>query len=402
MAAEWPDAGITVVDDDRAFGEMLAASLRLIGYERVWVETDGGEFLDRLGESRPDLVLLDLQMPGLDGLDVLQRLHELVAPEERPIVVVLTGMADERLRERALALGATDFLPKGGDQVELGLRIGNLLRLRRLQRAHADHARQLEQEVRTRTADLRATLERAQATAGHLRQQHETKDRILASVSHELRAPLSVVRALGQTLLRRGDELDRATRTDLLVRLVGAADRLERLLDDLVDVHRGRRGAIVLERQLVDVRTVVDLVVDRVDVGPRTVHIAGEQLMATIDVAKVERILENLLVNAVKHTPAGTTITITLSPLDDGGVTIVVADDGPGIAKEERERIFDLFEQGTSSADGTGIGLALVRTFVELHGGECWVDDAPGGGASFTVNLPVAMSRAGGEEFSTS
>lgn len=402
MGVEWPDAGIAIVDDEPAYADMLAASLRLLGYERVWTETDPAEFLDRVEGSTPDLLLLDLHMPGLDGLGVLQRLEAILPPEERPIVVVLTGLADESLRERAFVLGATDFLTKSGDRVEFELRVANLLRLRRLQRAHADHARQLEQEVRTRTADLRASLHRERATTGQLRQHHEAKDRILVSVSHELRAPLSVVRALAQTLQRRGDLLDPEVRADLLDRLVGAADRLERLLDDLVDVNRGRRGAIVLERHLTDVQSLIDHVVKRVDVGGRSVTIVGEPVDAAVDVAKLERIIENLVVNAVKHTPPETSITIRFSELegDEGGLELVVSDDGPGVAPEERERIFDLFEQGRPSADGSGIGLALVRTFVELHGGHCWVDAAPGGGAAFTVQIPGKASAAD-EELAT-
>ena len=122
--------------------------------------------------------------------------------------------------------------------------------------------------------------------------------------------------------------------------------------------------------------------------------IAGAPLQADIDAPKVERIVENLVVNAVRHTPAGSAIRVRLE-VEDGDLLLVVEDDGPGVADEFKEAVFETFNRGAnllSVTPGTGIGLSLVARFAALHGGRAWVEDAPGGGASFRVRLPDCVS----------
>ena len=118
-------------------------------------------------------------------------------------------------------------------------------------------------------------------------------------------------------------------------------------------------------------------------------EVHGDDVVATVDAAKLERVLENLVANAVKHTPGGTTVSVSITT-DPRGVLIGVDDDGPGIPELQKREIFDLFaREADPNAPGTGVGLALAAQFVALQGGSVWVEDNPGGGAAFRVLLPA-------------
>jgi PAS domain S-box-containing protein len=219
----------------------------------------------------------------------------------------------------------------------------------------------------------------------------ELRDSILSAVSHELRTPLTAIVGFAQTLKERS--LEPNLRTTLIENLYVQARRLEQLLADLLDLDRLRHGFVRPRFAQTDIASLVEQVVavHRDDVHP--IALRTELTHAIVDAPKVERIVDNLLVNAVRHTPPGTKIEVRVEP-KDGGVVIAVDDRGPGVAREDREAIFEVFHRGTRSdhAPGTGIGLSLVAQFAALHGGRAWVDDNPGGGASFRVFLPSTSS----------
>jgi PAS domain S-box-containing protein len=242
---------------------------------------------------------------------------------------------------------------------------------------------------------LTAALERERAAAEHLRAVDEMKTTFLQAVSHDLRTPLTTILGIALTLEHRADGLPARDLADLLHRLSGNARKLDRLLGDLLDLDRLARGTLTPRRELVDLGALVHRVVD--DAGVRDEHpvvVGAPPLQLAADAPKLERIIENLIVNAAKHTPPGTTIWVRLRAQDDG-VLLLVEDEGPGVPAQLREQIFQPFRQGRTIADhapGSGIGLALVAQFAGLHGGRAWVQDRPGGGASFRVFLPDTPS----------
>lgn len=241
---------------------------------------------------------------------------------------------------------------------------------------------------------LRNALHQERLAVEKLRSIDEMKGTFLQAVSHELRTPLTVIRGFAETLQEHGASLDEEQRARILERLTGASARLERLLVDLLDVDRLARGLVPLDCQPAQVRPLVDDVLDAVDPDGHVVTAdCDEALVVSVDGAKVERVLENLLRNAVKHTPAGTSIHVAATARA-GGLRLVVEDDGPGVPTELVERIFDPFAQGAdaqrAASPGTGIGLSLVARFAELHGGEAKVEPRPGGGTRFVVDLPGA------------
>jgi PAS domain S-box-containing protein len=215
----------------------------------------------------------------------------------------------------------------------------------------------------------------------------ELRDTILSTVSHELRTPLTSVLGFAQTLKQR--TLEPKLRTALIDNLFEQAQRLERLLADLLDLDRLRHGFVRPRFAQTDVASLAERVVAAHRTDGHPIALRTELAYAAIDALKVERIVDNLIANAVRHTPIGTEIAVRVER-GEVGVVIAVDDRGPGVAPEDRQAIFELFNRGTRSdhGTGTGIGLSLVAQLTSLHGGRVWVQENPGGGASFRVFLP--------------
>jgi PAS domain S-box-containing protein len=241
---------------------------------------------------------------------------------------------------------------------------------------------------------LRDSLEREQASSRQLRALDQMKGTFLQAVSHDLRTPLASVLGIAVTLQRHQQELDAGDAADLLQRLSKSARKMDRLLNDLLDLDRLAQPAVSPERERVDLGELVEQVVKDVSaelLEDRPVHGDVCPLPLEVDPPKVERIVENLLANAARHTQPGTPVWVRVQPRDHGAL-LVVEDAGPGVPQPLRETIFQPFRQGprpASHAPGLGVGLALVRVFAQLHGGSAWVEDRrQGPGASFQVHLP--------------
>ena len=217
----------------------------------------------------------------------------------------------------------------------------------------------------------------------------------LAAASHELRGPLNVVIGMAETMIQRHGELSVEVRLQLLQRISSSGKKMDRILTDLFEVLRAdeEEDDARVDRSPVDLQALVRRSIKTSDVlDGRTVcvHATGNVLEA--DSRMVERILDNLLSNAAKHSNPKGRIWVHVTEEADG-VTIAVDDEGPGVPPEERGRIFERFERGSGvMVSGLGIGLSVVSRFAQLHGGRAWVEDRPGGGASFRVFLPTASS----------
>jgi PAS domain S-box-containing protein len=243
------------------------------------------------------------------------------------------------------------------------------------------HTQELERDL---------TLERE--TAQRLRVVDEMKNTFLQAVSHDLRTPLAGILGLAVTLARKDLHLERDEMRDLAHRIAQNARRLDRLVTDLLDLDRLTRGIVEPLFRPTDVGALVrQFVADSELLADRDVDVKTTSIVTACDNAKIERIVENLLGNAVKHTPSTSRIWVRVEPWE-GGALIVVEDDGPGVPPDQREKIFEAFKQGETESphlSGVGVGLALVARFAELHDGGAWVEERPGGGASFRVFLPT-------------
>ena len=231
-------------------------------------------------------------------------------------------------------------------------------------------------------------------TGQRLRDIDEMKNTFLTAVSHDLRTPLAAILGLAVTLERDDLGLVAEDGKDLVKRVADNARKLDRLVTDLLDLDRLTRGILEPKRHPTDVGALVRKVVDEAEFLPdHPVTVQAESVVLSVDGAKIERIVENLLANTARHTPKGTEVWVVVRPMDDG-VTIAVEDAGPGISANLRDSVFEPFRQaGQDQGDpspGVGIGLSLVARFSELHGGRAWVEEREGGGASFRVFIPPA------------
>jgi signal transduction histidine kinase len=234
-------------------------------------------------------------------------------------------------------------------------------------------------------------MERQAAT--RLQELDDLKNTLLDVVAHDLRSPLAAIRALTSVL--RHDALtpvlSTTQRDESLAGIQASADKMRALLDDLLDLEQFASGETTLRRSPADLAAVVRAVVAEhtAELTGRRVRLHLDPVTAVVDPVKLQRIIENLVVNAVRHTPAGTAVAISLRR--DGETALICVDDsGAGVPADLREVIFARLRQAPGAdRTGLGMGLSLVQRLARLHGGRAWVEEAPSGGASFRVRLPV-------------
>jgi PAS domain S-box-containing protein len=237
---------------------------------------------------------------------------------------------------------------------------------------------------------LEHALLRERDATTRLRTADQLKNTLLNTLSHDVRNPLTSILGIA-SMLQRGDvELSDDERLELLSAIERSGRKIKQLLTDLLDLDRLEKGVLSLEREPTDVGELIDdLLLESEMLEERQVSVEASDLdPVDVDPIALGRIVDNLLVNAARHTPAGTQMWIRAETTEQG-LLLAVDDEGPGVPDERKEVIFEPFRRGDElSVPGTGVGLSLVTRFAELHGGRAWVEDRPGGGASFRVLLP--------------
>jgi signal transduction histidine kinase len=351
--------------------------LRRAGYEVVECGT-GQEALQKTRELMPDLVLLDVQLPDMSGLDVCRRIKEDAVTGILPVIQISGTFVTKDAAREALKHGADIYLTEPLEPKELETVVSVLLRLARTE------------------AGLREALARERAARAQAEEATQIKDQFLANLSHELRTPMNIIIGWSH-LLRTGplDESQRQRATDAIER---AARSQAQLIEDLLDVSRIVAGKFRLVKQDIDAGRILQLAVDSLKlVGQAkqlTIAMTCEDGDARIsgDPDRLQQVFWNLLSNAVKITPSGGRVDARLKTSPEQ-ITIEVTDTGVGIDPEFLPYVFERFRQADSTStrqhSGIGLGLAIVRHVVELHGGTVRADSAGAGkGATFTVTLP--------------
>jgi signal transduction histidine kinase len=361
---------VLIVDDSEDDVEMLQ---RFLGGEDTVIRglTDSTQAERVFDEFEPDLVLLDLHMPQPDGLEILRRIRDARSRLGFLPVLVLTGDMGRVARNNALDLGADDFLIKPLDRQEVVLRVRNLLSTRRL---HVELARA-----------------------------YRHKSEFLASMSHELRTQLSSVIGFSELLISdTTGRFDGSRRLQFLTQINSSGRYLLDLTSDILDLAKIESGQSVLRIENVQIADVVNGVTSAMEplAAKKTIRIVTDLTahgQVPADAGKLKQMLLNLVSNAVKFTPEGGCVTIAAQRLV-AAVEISVSDTGIGIAESDREHLFEEFRQVDSDVarqhHGTGLGLALTKRFVELHGGHIRLTSEVGKGSVFTLSLPLAPSAA--------
>lgn len=260
-------------------------------------------------------------------------------------------------------------------------------------------AHQLDAKVRQRTAQLEAAYRELELSHARLAELDQLKSDFLSNVSHELRTPLASIKGYVDNLLDGVAGALSPRQRHYLGRVRDNADRLGRMVSDLLDLTRIEAGRLELIPVTLDPATLVEEVAETLrpvarERGIAILVAAAGCLPVRGDHDKLHQVLTNLVSNAIKFSPAGGRVTVTATGAAGDRVRLAVSDTGPGIPPGERERVFDKFYQlarvdGGRPA-GSGLGLTIARHLTELHGGRIWVEDAPGGGACFVVALPAA------------
>ncbi|MCC7543071.1 MAG: response regulator [Deltaproteobacteria bacterium] len=359
---------ILVVDDTVENLRVLAAMLTEQGYEARPL-TNGRQALKAVEHDPPDLVLLDIQMPEMDGYEVCRRLKEQETSRDIP-VIFLTALTDTEDKVRAFAAGGVDFVTKPFRVEEILARVAAHVALRRA------------------TARLNESYEK-------LRDLEKLRDNLVHMMVHDMRSPLLLINSGIEDLRRQAADLPGDAVEDLRI-ASKAARSLVRMTDDLLDLSR-------LEAQKMPIRPArCDLVemmgVAAAELGAlepeREILVESrEPVVASCDRALIARVLDNLVSNGLKHTPASSRLRLRATAAGRR-VRAEVQDEGGGVPPEARTRIFEKFEMTQARKDSgyhsAGVGLAFCKLAVEAHGGTIGVDCPSSGGSIFWFELPVS------------
>jgi signal transduction histidine kinase len=396
---------ILLVDDQPARLLTYESILGQLGHNLVTARS-GTEALERLMGGEYAVVLLDVNMPGMDGFEVASMIHEHPRFERTPIIFITGVHISELDRLRGYTLGAVDYVAIPVVPTILRTKVAVLVELycqrrelQKLNRGLAQANAQLAEAHSTLQAEKTRELEKLNAA---LREANRNKDEFLAMLAHELRNPLASIHNAVQ--LMRNPQLPTAQlgwARDMIERQLGY---LTRLIDDLLDVARITRGKINLAREPVPLTSVVARAVETVQPSlSRQGHallldVADDSLYVDGDPTRLIQIIGNILNNAVKYTQPGGRIELWAGARG-GQIEIRIRDNGVGIEPELLPTVFNLFAQAGRSEDsgqtGLGIGLALVKRLVELHGGEVQAhSEGLGKGCQFTVRLPRLAAEA--------
>jgi signal transduction histidine kinase len=388
MDVDLGGARVLVVDDHEANLRLLERTLRPLGVE-VALLADPRRVANTLIEFAPDIVLVDLHMPHLDGFEVLSLIRDFASGDAFLPVIMLTADITPEAKQRALSLGVTDFLTKPVDVVEVELRVRNLLRTRVLHQRLQRRGDALEVAVDERTRQLEQANHR-------MAELMRSKDEFVASVSHELRTPLAVVVGLAAELRDNPQDFSPDMAAELIQMVADQSSEVAFIVEDLLVAARSEIDAVSVLVQRVDVAAAVDRVIQPLPNNERARISASVQsgLTAAGDVVRVRQVLRNLLLNACRH--GGRTIEVTAAAKAPW-LVLSVADDGPGLPETEWERIFDSYHSA-HPVDGqpasVGLGLTVSRRLARLMGGDIrYCQDARGSLFQFLLPLwPVAES----------
>ncbi|WP_312514214.1 response regulator [Massilia sp.] len=393
---------ILVVNDDPA--SLLALTSLLDGRAAegnytVLSARSGQEALRQVLLHDFAVILLDVNMPGMDGFETAEAIHQRARSADIPIIFVTAFLADEIDRLKAYQRGAADFLFTPVIPQILHAKVSVFVTLAMKNEELKRQAEALSQHALELTATNRRLVREMEERQAAERKSH-AKDEFLAMLGHELRNPLSAISSASSLIGLPGANQESVARARTIIQR--QSQHLSRIVDDLLDLSRAMSGKILLARQPLDLSNLVSSCLETFRATGRA---AGYGISVDLqpgwvdgDPTRLEQIVSNLLDNALKYTPSGGEIGISLARVD-GDVVFTVRDTGVGIPAELLPHVFDVFVQGAISIDrsqgGLGIGLSLVRRLVELHGGSVACTSAGAGlGSCFEIRLPLAEPAA--------
>ncbi|HEX8310036.1 MAG TPA: response regulator, partial [Chthoniobacteraceae bacterium] len=395
------EAKILIVDDEIANVQLLEMLLGQAGFTQLRSTTDSRQVIALYQEFGPDVILLDLSMPHLDGFEILAQLRALIPPQSYVPILVLTAMVTPEAKRGALSAGANDFLTKPFDVTEVLLRVRNLLETRRLHVELHQYNETLESTVKERTRELVSALSELQATQQQVIQQERLHafGVMAGGVAHDFNNVLSIVLGFGELVLADCDgHPGREKDAEAMRLIITAAQDGARMVTRLWEFHRPEGSRLeaslhvdlnVLARQAISLTEPLWKVQALKDGIVIQVSLAGVKDLPPLigDPAELREVLTNLIFNAVHAMPEGGTITVA-TRAEAEHVILEVRDTGSGMTEEVRRRCLEPFYT-TKGEKGTGLGLAMVYGIAQRHGATMDLESEVGRGTTFRFRFPA-------------
>jgi signal transduction histidine kinase len=387
-------ARILAVDDSRTYLERLSEGLAKSGFQ-VAPTTSGVEAIELLGQKSFDAGIIDLVMPEMDGFEVCRQARAWADENQKELgLLVLSGRESEEVALEAVEAGADDFVSKSQSMGVVCAHVQSLVRrVRMIRYVNAEHRKAMLRELALREAEWkRQEAEQRARYAEELERSNRELEQFAYVVSHDLKAPLRTISGFGELLQKRlQGRLDEDSQ-NWLSHMTQGAIRMQALIDDLLAYSRVGREEVASELTSVSSACDEALANLQASIQETGAKVTCDSLPAVvIDRYQLVQLLQNLLGNAIKfHGDQPPEIEVRAVRKGDDWL-FSVRDNGIGIAPENVERIFRIFERvhGEEEYPGTGIGLAICKKIVEIHGGRIWVESEPGAGATFYFTIPA-------------
>ena len=372
---------VLVIDDEERNVELIEAMLATDDYQ-IRKALSGREALQIVERWSPDVILLDVMMPEMDGFEVCRRLK--LNPQTRAIpILMVTALNKKEHRVRAMEAGADDFLNKPVDRTELLVRVRSLLRIKRYH------------------DELLGSLEEIASQNQRLRELEKAKERLTYMIIHDLNNPLMAIMGNLELILLDPDDLT-AGHKDTLTGCTGYCRDLKAMIDELLMIHQMENGKLALQKKRVDVTQLIDDLLGqfaaRADTGGIRLSFEKPDCLPeiAIDGRLMKRVLANLIDNALRHTPSGGAVCVEVGfKSREKLLALNVRDDGSGLLPQDCKHIFDLYKQVDNQNNGTkngagGLGLAFCKMAVEAHNGKIRAESAGAGmGTAFCISMPT-------------
>lgn len=379
-------ARVMVVDDDAMLRSLVRMRLKKHGFTIIEA-SDGAQALRMFESEMPDIILMDANMPGMDGFEATQRIKALERAQKTPILMV-SGLEDDESVDKAFGAGASEYITKPICWPLLVHRLKNI----------CDAMRAEARIIQTKMDAIKA---------------NQSKSEFLANMSHELRTPMHAILSFANMGLEKVNDSEPEKLFRYFTRIKESGNRLLRLLNDLLDLSKLEAGAKPMDCKLQPLRATLDEVIDELSGLFKKQNIRVDssacdaESMAWFDHDQLILVFRNLLGNAVKFSEPGTVITVSMdhtpmiSQTEQGGhsngLRVTVSDQGIGIPEQELNSVFDKFAQSSTTktgAGGTGLGLSITREIIQRHGGDIFAKNNVGGGASFVFKLPLSNPKS--------
>ncbi len=389
---------ILVVDDSSLVREMYKAQLEEAGYEALTV-VDGIEAINMAFTCSPDLILLDVHMPKINGYQVCRLLKDQPATKDIPIIIMTgkgAGGVIEDPQKWSFQTGADGFFGKDEGSALIPALAPYLQKASARGRSSMAGPSKAMSETEIMLALSELLDRQLYLDITRLKELDGKKDAFVANVSHELKSPLAILKGYSENLQDGLYGPVAPKQRETLGAMQRTINRLLRLIKDILDISKITAGKMQLEKGLVDLRGVLRSTFESFaeEAAKKKLlfklELPEAPVSIWVDEDRLTQVFVNLISNAIKYTPEGRAVTVrVLGEPHEGSVRVEVEDTGQGIPEEQREKIFDKFTRITAEKqEGTGLGLPIARDLVTLHGGKLWVEAVSPTGSRFVMVLP--------------